>query len=368
METGNLMGGGGLSFDSVKNKYEDFAFPNAKIKINGKELREDNLFLREFKAELTCELPASCCTFTLSGLYDDAAREFDQQVIDSKLQIGNLSEVFAGYGDSLHSVFYGYIYAVDYEWDGRNSPLVRAQCMDAKGLMMLGCSYRQRREKSYGECIKKIAQEYSSMISASDVLHTEKLDRDIEMNAESDYDFLCKAAKKLGCEFYISGKKLVFKAMMQDTSVLFLLDGSAYLKRYHIHYDSSGLAKKITVRATDDEEGKAMAATASNSSRYGAGSAYKKTMGQSEKVFIDGTVRTAGEAKKRAEAMLERLSWRFGTLRCTVTGIPELMPGHFLEASIIAKDVHKKFYMTKVTHRFSQGRYETEIEARLKSL
>lgn len=357
------------SYSKLKKKYKDFSKPQGNVLIKGTPVDGKEALITSIDAELSGEFDASAAVLNVTGVFDRKTQLFRQQVIDRYFQIGSEIELQLGYSTKISSVFHGYICGISYVFDTpEKEPHLTVECMDAKGLMMVNCSHTQKKEKSYGECVGKILQEYSFLIKEKQIGTTPQESKEIEMTDESDYEFLVRTARKLGFDFFISGKKLIFDHVREKKSTVFTLDQETLFQWYTISYNIAGMAKKITVRGTNDGSGKALKATVTNGNRYGSGGSYNRVIGNSERIYIDETVSTDNEAKNRAEAIQKRLAWNFGQLRASVQGIPEILPGCFLSCTCIAQDVKKTFYITRVRHRLDQSGYTTDIEGRLAGL
>ena len=47
---------------------------------------------------------------------------------------------------------------------------------------------------------------------------------------------------------------------------------------------------------------------------------------------------------------------------CLIFGLPEIIPGRFLKIDRVDNLVNRKYYITRVTHRFDGSGFLTEIE------
>ena len=56
------------------------------------------------------------------------------------------------------------------------------------------------------------------------------------------------------------------------------------------------------------------------------------------------------------------MDYRFGSLRATSPGLPELVPGRFMKIKEMGKPVENTFYITRVKHRYTLTSYSTEFE------
>ena len=80
-------------------------------------------------------------------------------------------------------------------------------------------------------------------------------------------------------------------------------------------------------------------------------------------VIVDYEINTVEEAKARAEAELNKRSMNFIIGVGKIIGIPEIIPGKFIEIKNFAPSVDNIYYVTKVIHKINNGAYYTEFEA-----
>ena len=65
---------------------------------------------------------------------------------------------------------------------------------------------------------------------------------------------------------------------------------------------------------------------------------------------------------------MEQISYRYGSLRCEMIGIPELLPGHFVEVSGLGTGVDNTFYLSRVRHIMTEdGDYTVQMEGQAAS-
>lgn len=89
-------------------------------------------------------------------------------------------------------------------------------------------------------------------------------DHSVEMVAESDYEFVVKAARRYNYEFYTECGVVVFRKPKADKEIRIVIDPSCGLYRYDISYDVTGLVNKVTVRAVDAGKAKVISSKVKN--------------------------------------------------------------------------------------------------------
>ena len=184
----------------------------------------------------------------------------------------------------------------------------------------------------------------------------------IEMVGESDYEFFVRAAKRYNYDFFILGGELIFRPAKSDTTAYMTLGVKTGMRNINVEYDITGLYGKVEVRNVDPGKGKLISSTKKSTNKISQGSKAKGIVGKLEKVFIDPTASSKDDASYRANYLIEDMSYRFGTLEAELIGLPELVPGRFIQITGLGKDVENQFYLQEVIHTFSgAGDYITKI-------
>ena len=109
--------------------------------------------------------------------------------------------------------------------------------------------------------------------------------------------------------------------------------------------------------------GKVITANGKFNNTISTGSKAKKLVGKSSKVFVDASITSSEEAQSRVASLMEKMSYRVGSLEGSCVGIPDLLPGRFIEVNGMGVPVDNDFYLTAVTHDFSSEiGFSTKIE------
>ena len=89
----------------------------------------------------------------------------------------------------------------------------------------------------------------------------------------------------------------------------------------------------------------------------------RQLVGEGAKVCLDASISSREEAESRVNSLMEQMSYRLGSLEADCVGIPDLVPGRFVEVSGMGAPVDNRFYLTKVIHDFnSDAGFSTRIE------
>lgn len=194
-------------------------------------------------------------------------------------------------------------------------------------------------------------------------------DRSLEMVAESDYEFVVKAAKKNNFEFYTECGVVYFRKAKSDTKILMSIGPYKGMRSFDISYDISGMVSKVVARGTDAGKARVISAKQKYGGKLSTGNKAKALIKGSEKVVLDASITSPEEAAERAASIAEAMSYRLGSLRCNMVGLPELHPGHFIQVEGLGTGADNLFYLTRVRHILdSEGTYISEISGKASSI
>lgn len=374
-------------FESLQKKYDSFQHPVAIIKINDVSLadKKKGYPVSDIQLDLTSGFEASMAEFSIYDVYDSAQGKFDLPSGKVKILLGSKVEVYLGYSDTARLAFVGVITRINYLFEKGEIPCIRVTAMDVKGVMMAGNYSTQLKAKNYSDAVKeildktaydKLGMQGSGVISgihidmtpdkqrASTSANTGASDRTIEMVAESDYEFVVKAAKKNNFEFFTECGEVYFRKAKSDTSVIMTVGPNTGMHSFDVSYDLTGLVEKVIVRGMDVSKAKVITSQQKVSNKISNGNKAKPLLKNSQKVYIDSTISSKEEAEDRVASLVESMSYRYGTLECELLGIPELQPGHFIELDGLGDQLKNKFYIQRIRHILSKdGTYDTRITA-----
>ena len=380
-----------LDFDSLYTRYKNFYYPSARVYLGGQDPKQDkklSINVLDYDVQLTSDFKASIATFTLGGLYEPTTGEFFTGKVKKYLLLGMPVKILLGYSNDVTEVFRGYIARIDFSYDDTApvGTIVRVTAMDVKGIMMANNCSKRLKASCYSDAVKEILNQspYQSLqnnevITSIDVTDTpdkqqgggqeQGADKRIEMVAESDYDFVVKAAKKFNYEFFSVGGNIAFRKAKANTQELAEFYPSDMIKNYEISYDISGLPGEVRVRTLDIGKASKIEVKKKNSNKFSMGGKAKPIVSGQSYVYIDSSIETQQDAETRANFLLEDMSYRFGSIRMTIVGIPEIVPGRFITLKNFGDAVSNKYYITDVNHQYTEGgKYYTVIEGKASTL
>lgn len=370
------------NYKDLKNKYDNFESPLVVLTINGKELAKNksDLVVSDIEVELTSGYEASIASFCLYNTFEHHTSEFRTEEVKNYIMLGSSVEIAMGYGKEVRVVFCGFISRVNFFYESGEMPGIKVTAMDVKGVMMANKYSRQLTATSFGEAVKEILNKgpYMGMTNSGLIKNvivsdtpdkrmvtsaTDKAtDRTIEMVAESDYEFVVKAAKRYNYEFFSECGNVYFRKAKHNAETVMEMGPADGMKTFDVEYDVTGLVETIKARSTDVSKAKVIESSQKFKQKISMGNKAKKLIKNSEKIYLDSTINSKEEADYRVESLMEEMSYRFGTMECKCIGMPELMPGKFFVLKSLGEPVDNKFYLVKVVHRMNDNTgFETTL-------
>lgn len=364
-----------FDIDSLRSKYGNFVRPKALLEIDGKDFDKNKvgLSVSDIEIELSAGYEASIASFVIYNAFDVDDSKFKVEDLKKVVMLGSSIKLGVGYANSAIYVFYGFVSKINFTYDGETAtPGVEITAMDAKGIMMANNHSRQLKADNYGDAVREIFDEpvYSVMenngIICGKILSdtpdkkpagssagaNRASDKTIEIVGESDYEFVVKAAKKFNYDFFVHLGKIVFRRAKDTNDVLIdLAPDSRIIRSLNVEYDISGIVESVEARGMNTADGKVISATEKANNKLSLGNKAKALIKKSEKVYIDTTIQSDTDARNRAASLMEMISYRFGSVECTTMGLPDLMPGYFIDLSGVGTAVSNRFYLTTVKHR-----------------
>ena len=272
---------------------------------------------------------------------------------------------------------------------------MRITAMDIKGIMMANNSSKRLNANYYSDAVDEIFKgaTYQNLVQRQiitdlDVRATpdkpsastmggapapagppgETPDNRIEMVAESDYDFVVRTAKKFNFEFFSIGGNVTFRPAKSNTKELVDIIPSSIIQDFDIGYDITGLVGEVKVRTIDIAKAQKIEVKKKNSGKFSLSGKAKALVSSQTVVYTDSSIETQTDADLRATYIMEDMSYRFGSLSMTLSGMPELVPGRFITLSGFGDGVSNKYYLTDVIHTYGDGGDLTTIIGKASTL
>ena len=375
----DLKGGTSVTYEGLQEKYMDFGHPRAMVLLGDKAFDSvgKGVVVDDIHVELTAGYEASIASFRLYDSYDQKTGKFKFDKVSQQIVMGNTVTLQMGYLDSVETVFKGYISGVSFGYEPGSLPYIEITAMDIKGVMMGGTYAASLKASTYSAAVMEVLQrtnpDTTDRPAVTDTPDAERARTSgggtksspitVEMVNESDYEFVVRAAKRYNYEFFVDRGKVIFRPAKNDTSILMKMGPRTGLQGFHIAYSVTGVVGEIEARAMNPGDGKVISANSKFNNTISTGSKAKKLVGKSSKVYVDASITSAEEAQSRVASLMEKMSYRVGSLEGSCVGIPDLVPGRFIAVEGLGVPVDNDFYLTTVKHDFSSEMgFSTKIE------
>ncbi len=356
---------------ALKKKYHEFNAPTVEVKVGGTDIiTKKNGVVTDLCVELTAGYEASGASFNVVQQYDFEQSDFKKDGPAPSLEIGAKVEISVGY-IALEKVFSGLISEVTLRFDMDDEPLLHVECVDAKIEMMKNQRIEVRQEKDISKLVNALlgVSPVSGYLGTKEISVTKQAEIPLRMNQETDYDYLVKLAKYLGCEFFIVAGTVYFRNPPSSASAIMTVGmQDEILLSASFTMSGAQLVETVSVLGIDPAKDEMIDGKAKTSGKYSAASGGKQMIGGSVKSFVDPYAKTKADLNERAKTLLGEFNGNFGRLEMSLQGIPELIPGRSITLTGFAANMNKTFYITKVAHRLDEEGFVTNLEARLDSL
>lgn len=366
----------------LQTVYEYFTQPISKVTVNEKvlsEIKTEQFKISDIEVNLTCGFEAGMATFIVGNVYDNKTGKFNTDAVKRYFPLGSSVTIALGYGQTVRDVFTGFISQVNFQYAEKDIPVIKITAMDVKGIMMAGRYNNQLKALNYGDAVKEIFEKTSfkalqsqnlfGKISVADTPDKKEGGQQtpsaltMEMVGESDYEFVVRAAKKFNYEFFCTGNEVVFRKAFGESDALFTLSNAWHIKHYDVESNMTGLVQNIEVRGVDVGRGEVITASKKVSNKISLASKAKSLIDGSVMVVRDPTVNSKEDAKNRLEFLEYDIYSRLGYLDTQFVGIPEIIPGRFMNVEGLTQDFAPEYYIKSVTHtlRTDEG-FLTRVE------
>ena len=344
---------------SLENKYGNFIVPAVKIKSSGSELVSSlDLTVTEMQVMLSLDA-AGMPVIKISDAYDIVKHEFSSK-IKNAFKLGTVMEIEAGYLSATTKIFKGYVAGLGCEFS--DIPCLVVKLMDVRKLMMTSGVRRQLyEEKNYSDVFKKVMGNYSKLCSVECDATSDNLTSPVSQSS-SDYDFVTQeliAGVKSDREFFVLADKAYFRTPQKNKTPIMKLELGKELLNFSMMSDY--LDTEINYMGYDPINCKSLSAKvkAKTSDKYSP--VLSPTPSQ---FFFDPDADTEAKVKQRAQAAARNEEMNLCFASGEMIGLPEIVPGRYLQISALDEMADKKYYISEVRHTIADEQFTTVFEAK----
>lgn len=345
------------TYDSLENKYGNFHMPAVRLYVDGNDVVQD-LKLSIHSAEIILSLSeASTAVIRLNDVYDEKTQSMDSTV-KNKFMLGTVVEVGIGYGSEIQKVLKGYVASLGAEF-GKNTWLV-ITVADVRRLMMTsGVHHVLHDVKNYSDAVQTVLGRYSKLCTAEIEATDDKLEKPLSQKS-NDYDFITKELIAAGCcdrEFLVMGSKAYFRKPHGKAAAICSLKPETGLEKFKVESEYTDL--QVDVIGYNQQEQSVVTASATVKSAEALSSVMTSTPVHN---IVNPEMDTQDKAGVCAQSYADRRLDLGQKGRGICVGLPELMPGRYVEVVIQKEIANKKFYIQKVRHKINKKGFYTEFE------
>ncbi|MBI5876497.1 MAG: VgrG-related protein [Chloroflexi bacterium] len=319
------------------------------IKVEGSPISEDMIGdLQEVKVDHSLHLPSM---FTLHlGNHDMKWLE------DATLREGKKVEI--SYGENpAKKLLLGKIAALEPDLNEASPTLV------VRGYDLSHALYRGRKRRAFtnmkdSDIVKQLARE--AALNPSDVDETSEIHPYVYQNNQTNADFLWERAARVGYEMWVDDDKLHFHATRTSGTPVRVEWGSS-LRSFRPRLSTSEQVNEVEVRGWNPKTKEQVVGRATRGqgapqigiSQPGAEVA-QQAWGEAKYAVVDEFVRSASEAEKMAQALLDEMAASFVEADGAVDGNADIKAGKQVEVAGVGQRFNGTYYVTQATHHWTK--------------
>ena len=344
---------------TLENKYGNYMVPALKIDSSGSDLVTTlSLSIVEMEINLSLET-AGMVIIKIGDCYDDEKHSFMSNV-KSAFKLGTIMTVEIGYLSATTPVFKGYVAGLGAEFG--DTPLIVVKLMDVRKLMITSGVKRQLfEEKNYSDIFKKIMGNYSKLCSVVCDATTDELTSPVSQST-NDYNFVRNeliGKGKSDREFFVLLDKAYFRKPASNKTPIMSVELGKELLNFNMMADY--LDTEINVIGYDPLNCKSIE---SKEKAHTPESYYPVLTPTPQQFFIDADADSEAKAKTRAQAIARTEQTKICFAEGELIGLPEIVPGRYLEIKALDDMVDKKYYISEVRHFINESSFSTAFETK----
>lgn len=357
---------------SLGEKYEGFLSPSFQIQIGSFQIDSSIIPVSSLQVQVSAENKAGACSFTINAMYDYENKKWAQGLLD-QVDVGKPVEVEAGYVTTRKRIFLGYVDRFTINYSAQEGPQLQVSAMDGMGLLMSNQEKQDFGERKAADVVKLLVGEAKTegVIESSTVDSLPDFEGQFvkEKNC-SNYEFLCQIAEMCFMNFCVIDGEMLFSNLMSNTTTLLELtmgvDMIEFSKTIAFSRQSVGSVTVISTGTKDKQEVRGEAKTPSRFGSESGKTAAEKwaALAGSNRDMVFNFLKSADECRTVAQNVLDRMALGFITASGRCIGVPELMPGRYIEISGLDTETDGSYFVTGVTHSFSSAGYFTQFEVK----
>ena len=345
---------GSSTYEALAKKYKDFLVPAYKIKVRGNDLVSSlKLAVEELSVALSLDA-ANSCSFTIVNAYDRKAGAFSSEV-KTQLKLGTVLDVEIGYGSNTTKVFKGYVSELSYDF--RDLPTIAVTALDVRRLMMDGAARMLIHSvQSYSDAFVEVMKRYQKICTSMVI---DKTDKNLPKvtQAASDYDFVTKElAVKANREFFVLADKVYFRTPHKVQDAVTTLEWGKGLMSFsrNVMYNNTA----VKVYGYNELKKEVLVGEAKSKSDDAQVDVISETQ---PTILHQPDAQEISQVNERAESEVKKKKKKTQGGSGTCIGLPEIVPGRFLELKKLDSTLDNKYYVKSVSHSLGSDGFTTKF-------
>lgn len=342
------------TYNSLSAKNGGFKVPAAAVKLDGSDVAKEFGCRIQKVAVTLFRQDVSTAEIEIGDCYNIKTQSLDQG-LKAKLLLGTKITVEFGYLSNLTGVFSGYLESVSLEMSEEDAYILRLAGMDVIRLLKDNTRCCIWKGTSHSSVVSEILEEYGWICKKS-VDSTENLEEEgAWWQKGSDYDFIAGELAGIynpGYRFYAMGGTVYFSEKKDEKAVLCLEPGDG-IGEFHASWHF--LNKEVKVHGISE-----------NHERYlGTSKAKGPHVSGSAGMGAEFQVIPQAGTKDNADALAafrgEKIGAEAVDISLGTVGLPQLIPGKYLELSGMDGWVNGTYLIEEAVHEIDENGYRTKI-------
>lgn len=367
------------NYDDLQKKYNNFMVPAFEVKVGGANIQQGSSYISQLEIIIPVtvsevrSIEMSECSFTISGIFDMKNSSFNSDVLD-KLKIGAKVEVAGGYGSSMVVLFVGLLEHVRVSY-GEGGVTIQVSAYDSTILLRNGKKFALYENEDKNSVIKKILQGCTkdglATMSGSNIGQFGGEKVRLEQAGLDDCEFITTLARRERYSFAIIHGQVILKNLVDEQKEIMKLTYGKNIFSFDIELDTTKQVGKVVARSIHDITRTGVEGSADSVSIKKSGgkaaieySSLKSKIQSNVIEYKDPLENTKEGLDKIAQAVLDERAMTFVTGRGACIGLPELVPGRYIELDGMGRQINGKYFISKVMHRFGPDGFTTQFEVK----
>ena len=342
--------------------YDDYRVPQCKVIVDGTELKSSEYYIEQVNVQLSYDSKANSADVTIAADYDIKNSQIGGGLL-KKLSAGKKVKIEMGYKLTT-VVFLGYVNTVETSFS-EGGVTVSFSCLDARGLLMGNNSWQSYEKENVKQIVESMLKPLSAYTNSVTVQVDGPADKEqpLSQNELDDFKYLCHLAKMTNSSFYMTATDLKFvKNGFESFSVSKVYKWGKDIISFERKVELSEQVGKVTVTGHSPDTAEPFSATVQPSASDGdTGAELNSGVKKKEVNIVDSNVKTAEEAKTKAQALMFEKAIKLCTGTAQVLGNEKLMVGKGIGFDGLDPNVSGAYLITSLTHSFGPGGFLTTI-------